>query len=207
MYSWPLPGGPGGLAGQRAGLAGDALVDVEDRGELLLGPALRIPVRHLAADLPVVNARHGLFLLLVERQDETAGQVVSSSLRSRSAAGCPARPAATGPCRPMPPGSALVILTIDFARRAGGAMHVGQEALADALAEHLLAHQRVGHPGRLQPAARGRLVRAGAEHRLVVGARILGQPVRRAPPGPPASPGVAPYMLNHIRVTPRGVPG
>ena len=56
-------------------------------------------------------------------------------------------------------------------------MHIRQEPFADRLPEDPLAHERIGHQRRLQPAARGRLVGAGPEHRLVARARVLGKAV------------------------------
>src|SRR3989338_9008247 len=64
-----------------------------------------------------------------------------------------------------------------LARRAGGAVRVGEEPLAHHLAQPLLARGRVGHQRRLQPPARGALVAALAEHRLIVRVGILREPV------------------------------
>ena len=49
----PLPGGPGGLAGERTGLTSDALVDVKDPCKLAPWAVLRVPVGHLSVNLPI----------------------------------------------------------------------------------------------------------------------------------------------------------
>src|SRR5262249_54781189 len=50
---------PRTLARQRAGLASDAAVDVEDDRELTFRPLFRIRELHFTAQLPIVDLRHG----------------------------------------------------------------------------------------------------------------------------------------------------
>ena len=47
--------GPGGFAGQRAGLASNTFVQVEDNRPLFLRAALLVGILHLAVDLPIFN--------------------------------------------------------------------------------------------------------------------------------------------------------
>ena len=144
-----------------------------------LRPRLRVPVRHLPADLPVVDAGHQTFPPLspsaVGIELALAGSAASS--RSRSRAAGPSAAGRHSPWPSMPPGSALVILTIDSRGAPVGQCTSGMKPLPMVCPNMSLRTSESVIQRRLQPAARRRLVRAGAEHRLVVGARVLGQPV------------------------------
>ncbi len=50
--------GPGGLAGHGAALAADAAVEVEDKGELVVGISRFIREIHVAAQLPIEDVAH-----------------------------------------------------------------------------------------------------------------------------------------------------